>query len=86
MLSLAGIKECAVIDLPSQRWGESPLVIAVKGNDALTGDDVLRHCDGKLARYKLPKAVEFVDAIPRNPSGKALKFELRKRFPRPARE
>ncbi len=86
VLSLAGIKECAVIGQPSQRWGESPLVIAVKSNDALTGDDVLRHCDGKLARYKLPKAVEFVDVIPRNPSGKALKFELRKRFPGPARE
>jgi acyl-CoA synthetase (AMP-forming)/AMP-acid ligase II len=86
VLSHPGIRECAVIGMPSQRWGESPLVVAVKGDPALGADDILRHCDGKLARYKLPKAAVFVDAIPRNPSGKALKFELRKQFPGPAHE
>jgi acyl-CoA synthetase (AMP-forming)/AMP-acid ligase II len=86
VLSHPGVKECAVIGIPSDRWGESPLVVAVKGDAALTEDDVLRHCDGKLARFKLPKAAVFVEAIPRNPSGKALKFELRKQFPGPARE
>jgi acyl-CoA synthetase (AMP-forming)/AMP-acid ligase II len=80
VLSHPGVKECAVIGIPSERWGESPLVIAVKGDNALAEDDVLKHCDGKLARYKLPKAAVFVDAIPRNPSGKALKFSCASSF------
>jgi acyl-CoA synthetase (AMP-forming)/AMP-acid ligase II len=43
-------------------------------------------CVGKLARFKLPKTVKFIDVIPRNPSGKALKRELRTQFPREAME
>ena len=86
VLAHPGVKECAVIGIPSERWGESPLVIAVRADESVGEDDVLRHCDGRLARYKQPKGAVFVDAIPRNPSGKALKFELRKQFPGPARE
>lgn len=81
-----GVKECAVIGIPSNRWGESPLVIAVRADESVDEASVLQHCDGKLARFKQPKAAVFVDAIPRNPSGKALKFELRKQFLGPARE
>jgi len=44
----------------------------------------LTHCQGKLARFKQPRSVEFVDVIPRNPSGKALKRVLREQFPGPA--
>jgi acyl-CoA synthetase (AMP-forming)/AMP-acid ligase II len=80
------IKECAVIGMPSERWGESPLVVAVRTNDSVDDAAILAHCDGKLARFKQPKGVVFIDAIPRNPSGKALKFELRERFPGPAPE
>ena len=86
VLQHAGVKECAVIGIPSERWGESPLVIAVRADESIGEDDVLKHCDGKLARYKQPKGAVFVETIPRNPSGKALKFELRKQFPGPARE
>ena len=53
-------------------------------DDTLTPDDVMGHCVGKLARFKLPKAVEFIDEIPRNPTGKILKRLLRDRFPGPA--
>ena len=42
---------------------------------------IIEHCDGKLARYKMPTAVRFVDVVPRNASGKALKRELRLQFP-----
>ena len=86
VLQHPGIRECAVIGIPSARWGESPLVVTVRADETLREEDVLRHCNGKLARYKLPKAAVFVDTIPRNPSGKALKFELRQRFPGPALE
>jgi len=47
---------------------------------------VLAHCQGKLARFKLPKEVVFLDVIPRNPSGKILKRILRDQFPGPAPE
>jgi acyl-CoA synthetase (AMP-forming)/AMP-acid ligase II len=86
VLQHPGVRECAVIGIASAHWGESPLIVAVKSDPALCEDDLLRHCDGKLARYKLPKAAIFLEAIPRNPSGKALKFQLRQQFAEPARE
>lgn len=84
LLSHPQIAEVAVIGLPSARWGESPLAIVVRKTGTLTEDDVLRHCDGMLARYKRPCGVIFVDSIPRNPSGKILKRVLRQRYPGPA--
>ena len=75
-----------MIGQSSERWGESPLAIVVKKDAALTEADVMRHCDGRLGRFKLPKAVAFVDEIPRNPTGKALKRLLRELFPGPAPE
>jgi acyl-CoA synthetase (AMP-forming)/AMP-acid ligase II len=80
IMSLPGITETAVIGIPSQKWGESPLAIVVKKDPDLTEKAVLDHCEGKLARFKQPVAVRFVDAIPRNPSGKALKKDLRVQF------
>ena len=50
----------------------------------MTEQDVLEHTRGRLARYKQPRRVEFVEALPRNPAGKVLKFELRERFAQPA--
>ena len=58
----------------------------MKKDPALSEDAVIQHCQGRLARYKQPRAVRFVDEIPRNPSGKILKRVLRERFPEPARE
>lgn len=79
-----GIQDVAVIGMPSEKWGESPLAIVVKADDTLTADDVLAYSKGKLAPFKLPKSVEFIDVIPRNPTGKVLKRVLRDRFPGPA--
>ncbi len=78
------IVEAAVIGLPSEKWGESPLAIVVRKDDSLSEADVITYCHGKLAGYKRPQAVAFVDEIPRNPSGKILKRVLRERFPGPA--
>jgi acyl-CoA synthetase (AMP-forming)/AMP-acid ligase II len=74
------LNDAAVIGIPSDRWGESPLAIVVKRDADLTEADVLAHCEGKLARFKQPVAARFLDAIPRNPSGKALKKDLRVQF------
>ena len=75
------ISEAAVIGQESARWGESPLAILVRANESLTESDVLDYCNGKLARFKQPQAVVFVEQIPRNPSGKILKRVLREQFP-----
>jgi O-succinylbenzoate-CoA ligase len=80
------VREVAVIGQPSATWGEVPLAVVVKKDESLTEPEVLRHCEGKLARYKHPKAVVFIDLLPRNPSGKILKRLLRDRFPGPAPE
>jgi acyl-CoA synthetase (AMP-forming)/AMP-acid ligase II len=79
-----GIADVAVIGMPSEKWGESPLAIVVKADENLTDSDVLDYGKGKLAPFKLPKAVEFIDVIPRNPTGKVLKRVLREQFPGPA--
>jgi acyl-CoA synthetase (AMP-forming)/AMP-acid ligase II len=84
ILALAGVTEVAVIGQPSEKWGESPFAIVVKNDNALAERDVLDHCDGKLARFKLPKGAAFIDVIPRNANGKVLKRELRLQFPGPA--
>lgn len=78
------IKEVAVIGQPSERWGESPFAIVVRKSDDLTEDAVLRYCESKLAKYKRPCGVAFIDSIPRNPSGKILKRVLREKFSGPA--
>jgi O-succinylbenzoate-CoA ligase len=86
ILSHPQVRDVAVIGQASARWGESPLAVVVKGEAALTAEAVVQHCQGRLARYKQPKAVRFVDEIPRNPAGKILKRLLRERFPEPAPE
>jgi O-succinylbenzoate-CoA ligase len=78
------VAEVAVIGQPSERWGESPFAIIVKKNEGVTEADILQFCDGKLARFKMPKGAAFIDTIPRNPSGKVLKRLLREDFPGPA--
>ncbi|MEZ5273221.1 MAG: long-chain-fatty-acid--CoA ligase [Ilumatobacteraceae bacterium] len=81
ILTHPGVADVAVIGVPSEKWGESPLAIVVKKDPDLEERAIIEHCDGKLARYKMPTAVRFVDVVPRNASGKALKRELRLQFP-----
>jgi len=87
ILGHPGVADVAVIGMPSERWGESPLAVVVAAKDhEVSETDVLQHCDGKLARFKQPKGAVFIDEIPRNPTGKPLKRILREKFPDPARE
>ncbi len=80
------VSEVAVIGQPSERWGESPLAVVVRSDPGLTVQEVLDFTQNKLARFKQPRSVEFIDEIPRNPTGKVLKRVLRERFPGPAPE
>jgi len=75
---LDGVSEVAVVGLPHPRWIEAVTALVVaKPGAALTEAQVIAHCAGLLAHFKVPKAVVFVDALPKNPSGKLLKRELR---------
>jgi fatty-acyl-CoA synthase len=75
------IAEVAVIGRADTKWGEVPVAVIALGADAeLELADVEKFLTDRLARYKHPKAVEIVDALPRNPAGKVLKTELRARF------
>lgn len=77
----AAVVEVAVVGRPDERWGEVPVAFVVADADALLDGEVLiDHCRAQLARFKVPRAVVFVDALPRNPSGKVLKRELRDRL------
>jgi acyl-CoA synthetase (AMP-forming)/AMP-acid ligase II len=72
------VLEVAVVGRPDDRWGEVPVAFVVLRPDGMaTADELLDHCRAQLARFKVPKAVTFLDALPRNPSGKVLKRELR---------
>jgi acyl-CoA synthetase (AMP-forming)/AMP-acid ligase II len=76
----ASVVEVAVIGRPDDRWGEVPVAFVVATSDATTTpEELIEHCRGQLAKFKVPKQVTFVDALPRNPSGKVLKRELRDR-------
>lgn len=86
ILAHPAVSEVAVIGQPSDKWGESPFAVVVKKEDECSEQDILEHCDGKLARFKQPRGAAFIDVIPRNANGKVLKRELRTQFPGPAKE
>jgi fatty-acyl-CoA synthase len=72
------VLEAAVVGRPDERWGEVPVAFVVLRPDrTATADDLAAHCRDQLARFKVPKDVTFLDALPRNPSGKVLKRDLR---------
>ena len=72
------VLEAAAVGRPDARWGEVPVAFVVRRADAtVTPEALLEHCRAQLARFKVPREITFIDALPRNPSGKVLKRELR---------
>jgi fatty-acyl-CoA synthase len=75
---LPQVSEVAVVGVPHPHWVEAIVaVIVVKGGHTLTQQDVQTHCSSTMASFKSPKGVVFVNALPKNPSGKILKRQLR---------
>jgi acyl-CoA synthetase (AMP-forming)/AMP-acid ligase II len=72
------VLEAAVVAMPDERWGEVPRAFVVlKPGQEITEQALIAHCRSRLAGFKTPKQVMFLDTLPRNPSGKVLKRELR---------
>jgi len=81
LYQLPQVAEAAVIGIPDQRWGETGLaVLVLKAGESLEDKAVIDHCRKNLAKFKVPRAVEHIDALPRNATGKVLKRVLRDRF------
>jgi fatty-acyl-CoA synthase len=75
------IGEIAVIGLPDEQWGEAVVAVAaLKQGSQLNLEELRTFATDRLARFKLPRRLEIVAALPRNPAGKVLKFELRAQF------
>ena len=81
LFQLPQVADAAIIGVPNERWGEVGMAIIVrKADQELEEGDVIRHCLGRLAKFKVPQSVVFVDSLPRNATGKVLKRELRVQF------
>jgi len=77
----AAVADAALIGQPDDKWGEVGLmIVACKPGQTATADELIQFCAGRLAKYKIPKRVEFVESLPYSPYGKVIKAELKAKF------
>src|SRR5699024_12649710 len=75
------VKDVAVIGVHDEKWGEVTLAdIVLRNGETITKEEILTFCEGKLAKYKVPHHIDFVDDLPRNLQGKLLKYQIRKKY------
>jgi long-chain acyl-CoA synthetase len=78
LMSHPAIADCAVIGVPHEKWGETAKAMVVKKADVeVTEQEIIEFARERLAKFKCPTSVDWLEALPRNPSGKVLKKDLR---------
>lgn len=77
LMRLEGVDDVAVVGVPDERMGEVGKAYVVRRDDTLSADDVIAFAKERLANFKVPRQVEFLDTLPRNLGGKVLKTQLR---------
>lgn len=81
---IPAVAEAAVIGIPNEQWGEVGMaIVAIRPGHTLAAEEIHAHCAANLARFKCPRLIEFVEALPRNATGKIHKPTLRNKFGAP---
>jgi long-chain acyl-CoA synthetase len=78
------VEEAAVIGVPDVEWGQEPrAVVVLKQGESATPEEMMEYCRSRLAGFKRPRSVVFIDALPRTPMGKVLRKKLREEYGKP---
>jgi fatty-acyl-CoA synthase len=81
LLAHRSVLEAAVVPVPDEKWGEVAKALVVRKPGMQVGEiELIEHCRMRLAHYKCPRSVEFLESLPKTGTGKVLKRDLRKKY------